>query len=484
MHMLHERSRARYRTSRHFLSVCAALRAPPEWVLDAVHVYNLIFRLALLVLGTAMYASEGFAGSPGITLAEYDYTAWDDVPDSAWGADAGELPGPSAVLSPGSGLLAVLWFTLAATLFVGDIERMASKVFGVRDSRIDYVWHGIMGLASPQLFLLLAVQLGTHDLVSLAFALILTCVSIVVSQVAESMCKLVNLEEGTSPKGFTSVALPVLRWCYDICMAVLTFVVTLPVLRNSAAEHPGVSTLRGALCVCLVMYSVSLVAIQHAHHRFLRRVQKTWPCREKREYESSGARDAAPPRFLEARSTTGVRDFFRKLAAPRPDRGADLYENLYGTRVFTEYSPRARRPPASPSHSFKWQSAPDESDDTFNRLYGCRVNGGSASNNYALTAAVGTITAPPAYRMTSDLQYVPCAGSRGRDKLIPRSHGFTEVDTHEEDARCARMRVAHLVEWRRHYVLNILVNTLLLTSLVQMDRVSVDMVTHMAAWMH
>jgi len=467
----HCRARTRYATAQYVISVFVARKAPPEWVIDAVHVFNLVFRLAMLVLGIVVYSGGGFNSSPALTVAEYRYAAWDDV------AGPGDVPpGPLIIVPAGGQLLGAVWFMLTTACLLGDGERFLSKVCGVRTNRIDYVWHFIMAVISPLLVLLVALMLGTHNIPLLVATTVLWSFTVVIAQLAENICKLVNLEEGNG-SGFTSIALPMLRSWHDWILTLTTMLVLYPFICNIVSDRSQVSTLQIMLGVCLVCLSLSLATIQHGHHRFLKRVQRTWPCKLLREYESSEA--ALLASGAETRPSK-LQNLLRKLTAPRLDRGEELYENLYGTRVYSQHQHPASggattttagrggpdaaaaygrdvHPASSPTHSFKWNCYKDMPDDAFNRLYGCQVVAGTA------------ITAPPKYTMNADLQYVPCTGLRGRDALAPRHNPYTVVDTHDEDARCARMRVMYLVEWRRHYVLNLLINTILIASLFELD---------------
>ena len=437
------RAGTRYATAKYALGVACALQAPPEWVIDCVHVYNIVFRLAVLVLGIVLYSDAGFYPSPLLTVSAYSYAAWDEV------AGPGDvLPSPLVMLPPDGMLLAVVWFMLTTACLVGDGERFLSKVCGVRGNRIDYEWHVIMAVVWPLLVLFVALLLGTHNILVLVAVTLLSAFTGVVAQLAENITKLVNLEEGGG-SGFTSYALPTLRTWHDWMLAMTTLIVLFPLLCNSATDRAQVSPLRGMVGACLVCLALSFAVIQRAHHHFLKRVQRTWPCRLLREHGWSEAAQLASSPGAAAPSGK-LHNLFRKLAAPRVDRGEELYENLYGARVYSE---------GAATDGFRSSSGyKDMPDDTFNRLYGCQV-----------APATAEITPPPSYEISADLQYLPNAGSRGRDALAPRHNPYSSVDTHEEDARCARMRVAYLVEWRRHYVLNILVNVVLLASLLEMD---------------
>jgi hypothetical protein len=367
-------------------------------------------------------------------------------------------PGSLVVVSPGSRLLAAVWFMLATSCFLGDGERFLSKVCGVRSNRIDYEWHVIIGFVWPFLVLLVALLLGTHNIFVLAATTLLSSLVGVVAQLAENICKLVNLEEGNG-SGFTSHALPMLRTWHDWILLLNTVLVLFPWLCMLATNRSQVSTFQHMLAACLVCLSLSLSVIQRGHHRFLKRVQRTWPCKLLREHGSGDARALQAPDD-EKRAPGKLHNLFRKLSAPRLDRGEELYENLYGTRVYAEQQPQQQqqqnpRPLGGAMEGHL--SSKDIPDEAFNRLYGCQVVAGTA------------ITRPPTYEINADLQYVPSTGLRGRDALAPRFNPYTSVDTHEEDARCARMRVMYLVEWRRHYVLNHLVNLVLMASLFELD---------------
>ena len=445
------RASTRYATARYALSISCARKAPPEWVIDAVHVCNIVFRLTILVLGLVMYLGEGFYPSPGLTISEYRYAAWGQV------AGPGDVPpGPLVVVPAGSWLLAGVWFLLTTCCLIGDGERFLSKVCGVRSNRIDYEWHVIIGVVWPLLVLLVALLLGTHNILVLAAVVLLPSFAGILAQLAENICKLVNLEEGNG-SGFTSHALPMLRAWHDWILMVTTVLVLFPWLCMNATDRSQVSVLQDMLGTCLVCLSLSLAVIQRGHHHFLKRVQSTWPCKLLREY---GLSDAALLAQDGGKQRPGkLQNLFRKLAAPRLDRGEELYENLYGTRVYTEQQQQQQVGPRSRSGSTADGpiSSKDMSDGAFNRLYGCQVVAGTA------------ITLPPRYELNADLQYVPCTGLRDRDALAPRFNPYTAVDTHEEDARCARMRVMYLVEWRRHYVLSLLVNVVLVASLFELD---------------
>jgi len=406
----------------------------------------------MLVLGMVMYFSEGFYPSPGLTVPDYSYAAWgelagpEDVP-----------PSPLVLVPPGSWLLAGVWFLLTTCCLLGDGERFLSKVCGVRSNRIDYEWHVIIGVVWPLLVLLVALLLGTHDIFVLAATVLLSSFAGILAQLAENICKLVNLEAGNGA-GFTSHALPMLRAWHDWILMLNAVLVLFPWLcMNATPARTQVSVLQDLLGTGMVCLSLSLAVIQRGHHRFLRRVQNTWPCKLLREYESSEAAALPPPDG--GKRPGKLHNLLRKLAAPRLDRGEELYENLYGTRVHVEQ--QQKQPPRSRSVSTAdgHPGSNDMPDDAFNRLYGCQVVAGTA------------ITLPPKYEINADLQWVPITsiGLRDRDALAPRFNPYTSVDTHEEDARCARMRVMYLVEWRRHYVINALINVVLLASLFELD---------------
>lgn len=377
-----------------------------------IHVMNLILRLAMLAMGATISLFIGFPNGPGLASAAYANSEWDSLDEYEWANSA--LPHMKTVVYPGSMFVPCVWFVIVISLFASDMVRCAlvfQNSWNACDNHIDMMWYQTALFTLPILFAYVALLLGTHDIILLMMVATFTELSSMCAVTMEFMRTVVNTE--ATPYMECSVML-LLQAMYDVSLASASQVVLTPFFYNLLYSTEITTPLQTTLAICFMSLVIALFAIQHSH---------------------------------QARCSTLETHWLTNRSVVRWGR-----DRLFGTEVYQPGTVEFPRFEGGGGFG-KFQECNEEDDDgtskeetsedLYNRIYGCHIYGEKTEMR-----PHGEIYATPVRAMS----------------------WVTPVYT-DEIGSLSRLKIGILVEWRRYYAVNMIINYLLIIGMIQMTSI-------------
>jgi hypothetical protein len=433
-----------YQTAVQSICVSTAVTHPSEAIIDFLHVFSLLKRITLLVVGIVLLAANGTPCSPGVALPEFSDSEWKTVTHTDWVNSM--LPGGQTIAMPGGTLWPGLWILTVATLIIYDTLRcslVASSRWNRHDNQIDMTWQIMAYVPLPLVFIATSITLGHKDILILLSIVSLVFLSSVCGTLVDHVRICVN--PSTIP-GMSVGVVSLLRGMQDVSLLVASQLVSLPIMANffnTSSDYPTMTQIvTFSLHTCLVL---CLTIINHNNNRLCTIFENRWP------------------------DNRSVSEW---------DMNRRTKKNTEKTSVYGEYE-------------LKDQKQDDHRDD--NTSYKGLDHTRSETDTDVVRIVDGDkrITT---IKLTEDFHNIYRVGSsrsRTNDLSPDNNHTgmhVTRVGTHPhqsaseyvnwnshggpEDRHKMRQKTGILMEWRRYYLINILINALLLADILSITGVS------------
>jgi hypothetical protein len=456
-----------YAYTLHFICVITGTTHAPSVLMRWLPVLNVFTRLVLLCAGIALFATRPHHCVDGLGITPYQSSEWDPLTVRDW--HAGTLPGMQVFAAPGNFIVISLWFCTVTSFFLFEVFRCALVFTGrwrASENVMDMVWSSISCFSIPLLFVLVAIQLGTRDLVVLLLILVIATTSGVCGVVAEHVRTLVN---PYVIDGIADTVLFMLRVMQEVTILIVSQVTTLPVVINCI--QPG-QTVSNTQVVISVLFSVLMYAITvtcYRHHRLCSIFEQTWPSQVSMKAWCDP--EPAPCKLdsvdaVDLGSASAV-DKWQRLRGRQPSCLSALrkssVKDVDGQVVAL----------ADIQDPLDLQS----SEEMFSALYGCHLyrDDPSADVVHIVDHNHQVVTV----KLTEDFNMYNHFHSKSavtRDGVFSRGVHIahlgagpqlfhTSIDTNGANTR---NMIGTLVEWRRYYIINILIDALLLVILLDM----------------
>ncbi|KAJ1466475.1 hypothetical protein T484DRAFT_1756604 [Baffinella frigidus] len=367
----------------------------------------------------------------------------------------------AAVLAKGSIFPPILWSLVVLSLLIADIVRcrlVLSHKCCIGAKGVDIIWFGNTGMAVPPLVGLVVMQISTDDMLTVALLVVLMAFAAVCDLCATEISALNRVEMAPSnDKVCNEIA-----WTLHVLHNLTVFTVLLtggagfvvPIFDDPDTLKLDIKSLTMILFVLLLL---TLGFTQSCTH-FLCMKRRTVP----------SGRDSIKPEPLED-------EIFQDSVVIFPGRW-DAVEHMSA-------SPYYETPSENDGTSGQQFELLDlaYSARVFNQLYGCHVY---HEHNDAVTKTPPSVLKPVQHQTTVDS--VDTMNQHGGDccvnepVIVDNVSTVAEIDRFEpigrlndnDDAgpRACRMDPV-LVKWSWYYTLDILVNSLLVTTLIDMTGV-------------
>jgi hypothetical protein len=407
-------------TAVHSICVAAAVTHPSDQAMDFLHMFSLLKRIMLLIVGIVMFATAGTRCSPGIGFPQFSKSEWQSVTYSDWRYDL--LVGGWTISMPGSNLWPGLWILTVTVLIIYDTLRcvlVLSHRWNRQNNTIDMTWHMMAYIPLPLVFIGTSLTLGHRDILIMMSILLLVVFSSVCGAVLEQIRSLVN--PGTIP-GMPISVIFVLRGMQDVSMVIASQLVAVPLVANlfsadvfSPDDQPtSLQLLTFTLHCCLVL---CLALINNRQSRLCTIFEQRWP--ENMSFTSWNV----------DRRTKNV-DHEHKQSNHKDD---DI------------------------PHPQKYEHSPYEPNTDVVRI----VDGDKRVTTIKLTE---DFHKKGVYDFRNKGMYV----TRVRSHPSQPGEEWECVNSHKDHEDIAHMRrtTGMLMEWRRHYLINMLINSLLLVDII------------------
>lgn len=406
----------------HCVCVLTAVAHPSDYIMDLMHTINLFKRLVLLIFGIVLIATSGSNCSPGLAIQEFSRSEWRDLTYVEW--KNSQLPGGRMISMPGSNFWPILWIATVTILVIYDTMRCAlvvSSRWHRYQNQLDMTWHIVAYVPVPLIFVGTSLTLGHTDALLLINIVILAFISGVCGTILEQIRCFVN--PGTI-SGMPNGVIYMLLGIHDISLIIASQLVVMPFMSsffssNDTPSHTQMLTftLHSFMVLCLTITN-------YHHHRLCTIFEQKWK-------HTQSTCDWT------TNHTAEVVENNHKKSDNEPDYQNDnmLYKAGY------ECSP--------------YECTPYDPNTAVVRV----VDGDKCVTTIKLTEQFRSINRAPWTGM-----HVSLAGTDSQ-------HG---IHTDDEDIKKTRRRTGALLEWRRYYLVNMLINALLLIHILSLTMDGVD----------
>jgi hypothetical protein len=448
-----------YAGALHLICILTTITHAPRNVITTMHFANMSQRFALFCIGVCVFARTEYFHSSGIVIQEYGYSAWETTTGQQW--RYGDIPGAKIVAQPGNIFAPVLWMTIVTTLLLYDLIRGILIMRGrwnANTNHQDLTWTMTSSLSIPLLFISTALALGHKDVSVLILIFVLAMFSGVCSAIVEEMRTLVNTENILGLPGCVLLV----RITHDVLITLAAQVTCMPFVYNSINSEEDVSPTKILTAFTIGGLVLVLTSTQYRYNRLCSIFEQTWP--SKCSTTKWGA--------MSMRSTNPQRTILQSNFAYPDDIVVQPKELAHHTTV-RDQSGKVKKitPTEGPEASFK-------------TLYGCHMDNESISaDEVYITGQDNKIVT---VKLTDDFNMY----NQLHNPRVPQDHAdldtmygrapkgmhvaYIGVGAHvfhtylDEDGHITRQMIGHLTEWRRYYLTNILINTLLVSNLFAM----------------
>ncbi|KAJ1468606.1 hypothetical protein T484DRAFT_1754984 [Baffinella frigidus] len=416
----------------------AGVAHPPTIIVTSIHLVNLLVRLVVLSTGVVTLYTYGWPRSP--VLSVMYHSVHDGVED-----DVAPL---ICIVIP------VVWCMSVVLLCISDVARcilIATYRWHTLTNGLDLVWFGTTGLALPVLVCCVAAQLGITDL----FMLLLLGSCMVVASVcelcAEELNTLVHMETVVSNEEVRRTVVWTLRHIHNVNLFVVLLVAVFPSVYEMGV-HQQMPALSGKtmLLFLLIGLIVMLIFNQLCTHSLLVELAATrddgrsvMPC-SSRQNSSEYIPTIPPVQFPPVESARGRR------YEQEDDADADPFNVESSERIFNDV--------------YGCESYEDPDVHAVDNKRAFRVISVNADKvTVSFTDTIKVHHRSSCLRGTVYSSGVPIRPLGSRTPAC-------ETDS-DGDGVGYRRTVGLLIEWRRCYMLNMVINALLVVSIVDMTSV-------------
>jgi hypothetical protein len=404
-----------------YICVITAVTHPSDGIIDFMHMFSLLKRIVLLGVGLALFVTDGAPCSPGVAIPEFSESEWKTVTRADWLDSI--LPGGHTIATPGSLVWPCLWILTVVTLVICDTMRcmlVASSRWNRHDNQIDMTWQLMACIPLPLVFAATSITLGHRDILILLSIVSLVFLSCVCGTLVDHVRMFVN--PSTIP-GMSVGVVYLLRGLQDVSMIIASQLVSLPIMANFfyTSEYPtGIQIVTFTLHSCLVIY---LTITNHANSRLCTIFENSWTDnRSVSEWDMN-------------RRTNNTEEF-----------------SMHG-----EYEHRGERQDDHRDDTTAYKHDLYNTDTDVVRI----VDGDRRVTTIKLTEDFHDIMRLGTPRLRTN--------EPPSDNYHPGMHTTrVEMNAHggHEHIHKMRQRIGMLMEWRRYYMINILVTSLLVADIL------------------
>jgi hypothetical protein len=258
-----------------FLLASVGMRTPSKFFQRQIHIFNLLSRCAVLCIGSTLLYTEGVQCAPGIVSQPYMENLWINTTDMDWKNN--RLPALQTSTSPGSSYIVLVWYGISTCLFLCDFFRCAllsSNNWDAGANQIDMSWMTISVTVIPFIFSLVALLLGTRDLIILILIITLTTCSGICGFVIESLRCVVNPH---SIVGMSRSVLYILRVAQDGLLILAAEVAMIPFLHNIIYNNEPAKITDITLAFNFSGFVLLMWATTYHHSSMCNRFERNWP---------------------------------------------------------------------------------------------------------------------------------------------------------------------------------------------------------------
>jgi len=442
--------------------LCGITHATP-YVIRVLHFWNLLSRMALLCTGIVSFSTNTHLCVSGLVISPYNSSSWGTLKHTDW--VQGTLPSMQSVAGPGNIVVVALWFTCVICFVVNDGLRCALVYRGTwftHENHMDMSWSTLTCTAIPLLFACGAVQLGTRDVFVLGTVVFITLVSGLCGAITEHLRTLVN---PYAIEGFSDNVLWILRVTQDLTLIIAAQLVTIPFVMNSMDLDHHMSTYDIVTSLLFTGLTYALTITCYRHHRLCSIFEQTWPTRCSMSPWGSNTvvvENAAVPRL---QSTD-----------------EHFYPSPYAVTPLPFNGKKPSKPipfngkPSKSVGPINVVSTCETPEETFNKLYGCHLWHSDSADIVHIVDQdhrVVTVQLTEDFNMYNQLHEpvsIARCGVLANGLHIANLGAAPQIfHTHiDEDGTNTRMMIGLLTEWRRYYIVNIFIDAVLLSSLLDM----------------
>jgi hypothetical protein len=391
--------------------VVLCVKSPESCIVTAMHVANLMFRLVLLSTGCIWFTLVGYDEAPGIGHSIF-------TPKNPYHHDTGmgRWSFDAPILLKGNIFIPCVWSIMLLILIWTDMVRLRHIVAGrfySHTNHLDLTWHVISTCCIPLLMTCTALQLGMDDLYMISILLVCSLLAGLCDFLGEELFLLYTKEFHKEQEALRADLTWTTSYMYLILITVSLLFATSPILFTAFRQDHTVPLSRWLTIVVIFKFVVLLVVVQVLNFRSYRMLQKT-------------------------------RSDHRGLVRPIPYKRLQCRLSINNDTMHTdkEVVYESEKSSDLTSDHLEGDSDPfntNTSERIFNAIYGCYVH----NEHHAEARAMGSVNP------------VSCTD-------------------HDGDGNGTQRKVGMLVEWRRHYLLSMFINTLLICILFQITGVEIN----------
>jgi hypothetical protein len=470
----------------HCICVVTAITHAPPRVMNIMHFVNMLTRLILLCLGIALFSTRSHSCVGGLVIQPYNSAVWDATTHTDWIQDT--LPRMQAVVGPGNIVVMTLWFTTVICFFLNDTLRCALVFTGkwyTHENHMDMSWSTLSCSGIPLLFTCVAVQLGTRDMFMLGVITFITIVSGVCGAITEHLRTMVNPH---TIDGMSENVLWILRVTQDLSLIICSQLVTIPVLFSSLDNDSHVILSNTVIVMLFTGLTYGLTIASYRHHRLCSIFEQTWPTRC--SMIPWGAQTDAIEHIATSMSEKSPLSICSSNQHQWPQSGGsdtDVYPSKYAVTAIPFYgngtcgvNGKIESVSTLTTHGDpEGVENIETQEEMFNKLYGCHLwKSDSADIVHVVDQdhRVLTVQLTEDFNMYNQI-HEPVSISRcgvlSRGLHIAQMGAAPQLfHTHiDECGKSTRRMIGLLTEWRRYYLINMFVDAILFTTLLNMTGV-------------
>jgi hypothetical protein len=321
-------------------------------------------------------------------------------------------------LPTGTAVIPCIWSMILLTMIIIDLVRLRHILAGrfySHTNHLDLTWHAVSTFTIPPLITCTALQLGVDDLYMIVIILVCALFAGVCDIFGEELFLLYTKEFYLEQETLRTDLTLTMGNMYILLITTSLLVTTFPTLFKPVPQDYSTPLLHWLLIFFMFKLVILLISVQLSNHRLYKMLQKT----------RSDHRGLLAPMITNE-------NFVGKL-------------NNYHGMIQTEKGVSCGWNKTRHQHIKSTEEVPDPfdvdtSEKVFNQIYGCHLY-----NEYYIDTSVS-----------------------GCNNLVT----FTDRDGDGNGTQCM---VGMLVEWRRHYLLSMIINMMLVCILLQLTGVEISL---------
>ena len=400
------------------ISASLCLTHPSEVAMMTIHMVNFLTRLAIVAMAITilmLIPPTAVPALPGIAMIPYQFSKWNNLSKYDWVEE--ELPQMQLIAAPGNVAIVVVWTVTIVSMFLNDILRCSTIIRSEctsRDNQIDMGWYNIACFSMPLIFAFTALFLGTRDGLTLLMVCFFTLISGMAAEAKECLRAVVNTE---TTAHLRTTVMWLLQTMHDLALLSATVITLLPFVYTSFHNRNEIATLDAVNAALFSLLYITLMVTQYSYEYRCSILELRWPS-HRSVVMGQLAHHAVDQSLKTAHvSFPGPPDSYQV----HPNQDKNVNEETLCDDPFNI----------------------EESEEIFDRIYGCHVYHESAAEH-----------------------------KKKQIELAPLGSATESFHTYMDNVgNKSRQRIGSLVEWRRYYAINMIINGLLCLGVLKMSGV-------------